>query len=174
MPKTIYCYNAAGVFTSTAQADESPLEPGAWLIPANATTIAPPVIPLGHHAVFADGAWSLVSDPVEPPPRPAPPTDVPAGYHTLWDGEQWVVEILPPPASVTMRQARLALLGAGLLDQINAAIAKLPGADGEAARIEWEYATSVDRGNPLIAAMANIAGLNEAALDGFFRTAAAL
>ena len=50
------------------------------------------------------------------------------------------------PQSVSMRQARLALHAAGLLNGINAAITKI----GGAAQIEWEYATEVRRDNPLI------------------------
>jgi hypothetical protein len=53
-----------------------------------------------------------------------------------------------------MRQARLALLGAGLLDTVNAAIAAMPGAADDAARIEWEFATTIERSNPLFTQLA--------------------
>lgn len=48
-------------------ADESPLEPGVWLIPANATEIEPPVVPAGKAAVFGTDRWLLV--PRETVPR---------------------------------------------------------------------------------------------------------
>lgn len=56
----------------------------------------------------------------------------------------------PPVASPfdemqSARQARLALLGAGLLAQVNTAVANMVGAEGDAARIEWEYAQEVRR-----------------------------
>ena len=48
-----------------------------------------------------------------------------------------------------MRQARLALLQAGLLDQVETALASIPDeVQRKAAQIEWEYATTVDRGSP--------------------------
>ena len=53
-----------------------------------------------------------------------------------------------------MRQARLALLGAGKLAEVNTAIAAMPGAAGEAARIEWEYSGEVHRDKALIQALA--------------------
>ncbi|GHU29416.1 hypothetical protein AGMMS50256_14260 [Betaproteobacteria bacterium] len=73
-----------------------------------------------------------------------------------------------------MRQARLALLGAGLLEQVEVAIACMEGDQGAAARIEWEYAASVERGNPLFGAMAVALGLTGEALDQLFIAAAGL
>jgi hypothetical protein len=82
--------------------------------------------------------------------------------------------VAPPPAppviptSVTMRQARLALLGAGLLDQVNAAITD------PAAQIEWEYATTVERNSPLVQNLSIGLGLTEEQLDSLFTTASTL
>ncbi len=80
----------------------------------------------------------------------------------------------PVPSSVTMRQARLALLGAGLLDDVEAAIAALPSPQKEAARIEWEYATEVQRSSGLVPMMGAALGLDDAALDDLLIEAAAL
>ncbi len=79
------------------------------------------------------------------------------------------------PQSVTMRQARLALLGIGLLDDVGAAIAAIPDpVQRKAAEIEWEYAQTVDRNSPFTQQMA--AGLNLTAeqLDALFTQAAGL
>ena len=78
------------------------------------------------------------------------------------------------PSSVTMRQARLALLGAGLLASVDAAIDSLPSPQKEAARIEWEYATEVQRSYGLVPMMGAALGLDDAALDALFIEAAAL
>ena len=82
----------------------------------------------------------------------------------------------PPyvPSVVTMRQARLALLGAGLLASVDAAIDGLPSPQKEAARIEWEYATEVQRSSGLVPMMGVALGLDDAALDALFIAAAAL
>ena len=74
----------------------------------------------------------------------------------------------PVPSSVTMRQARLALLGAGLLASVDAAIDSLPSPQKEAARIEWEYATEVQRSSGLVPMMGAALGLDDAALDALF------
>ena len=85
-------------------------------------------------------------------------------------------EPVPPyvPASVTMRQARLALLGAGLLASIDAAIDGLPSPQKEAARIEWEYAAEVQRSSGLVPMMGVALGIDDATLDALFIGAAAL
>lgn len=80
----------------------------------------------------------------------------------------------PVPAAVTMRQARLALLGAGLLDDIDAAINGLPSQQKEAARIEWEYSQEVQRHNGFVSVLAPMLGLTEAQTDALFVQAATL
>ena len=96
-----------------------------------------------------------------------------------WDGMRFVRPVVVPhppvvPPSVTMRQARLALLGAGLLASVDAAIDGLPSPQKEAARIEWEYATEVQRSSGLVPMMEVALGLDDAALDALFIEAAAL
>lgn len=69
----IYHYIAdSGIFYSEGIADESPLEPGVFLIPAHATTVAPPVVADPEIAVFKDGAWSVEVLPPPPEPEPEP------------------------------------------------------------------------------------------------------
>jgi hypothetical protein len=68
-------YNYApdtGIFHAEGLADESPLEPGVFLIPAYATTIKPPKAVLPKVAVFKDGKWSVETLPPPPEPEPAP------------------------------------------------------------------------------------------------------
>lgn len=91
---------------------------------------------------------------------------------------EWVPPPPPPvviPQSVTMRQARLALLGAGLLDDVDAAIAAITDpAQRKAAQIEWEYAQTVDRNSPFTQQLAAGLGLTAEQLDALFTQAAAL
>ena len=77
---------------------------------------------------------------------------------------------VPVPQVVTMRQARLALLGAGLLDTVETAI----NGAGPAAKIEWEYAQEVQRGAGLVPAMATALGMTELQIDDLFIAASAL
>jgi hypothetical protein len=74
------------------------------------------------------------------------------------------------PTSVTLRQAKLALLGAGLLSQVDAAIA----AAGTAAQIEWTAASEVVRDSPLVASLSAALGLTSTELDSLFTTAGSL
>ena len=85
-------------------------------------------------------------------------------------------EPLPPviPSIVSMRQARLALLSAGLLSQINSAIDSLPSPDKEAAQIEWEYSQEVNRNKAFVQTLAAALGLTDEQLDNLFITASQL
>lgn len=78
------------------------------------------------------------------------------------------------PDAITMRQARLALLDAGLLATVDQAIASMSGVEGEAARIEWEYAMEVRRDSPLIAALGPALGLTGEQIDALFVAGAGL
>lgn len=80
----------------------------------------------------------------------------------------YVAPPAPPVTQVTMRQARLALLAAGLLDDVEAMLAQ---AD-RAVQIEWEYATVVDRSSALVQAIGAALGLSEQHIDELFVDAA--
>ena len=78
------------------------------------------------------------------------------------------------PAEVTMRQARLALLGAGLLDDVEAAIDAMSDPAKAAARIEWDYSNTLRRDHPLVATLGAGLGLTSGQLDDLFIAAGAL
>lgn len=78
------------------------------------------------------------------------------------------------PKTVTMRQARLALLAAGKLDQVNAAIASMPEPQRSAATIEWEYAQAVQRSSALVVGLAEGLGMYPEEIDALFVAAASL
>jgi hypothetical protein len=85
-------------------------------------------------------------------------------------------EILPPqvPVKVTMRQARLALLSAGLLDSVEVAINSLPEPPRTAARIEWDFSSEVFRHRDFVLMLGNTLGLDSEEMDELFITAATL
>jgi hypothetical protein len=105
----------------------------------------------------------------------AAPDDVGPGW-LYADGVFSAPPAPPPvvPSIVSMRQGRLALLQAGKLADVDAAIAALPSPAKEAAQIEWEYATEVKRDSQLVTQLAPSLGLDDAALDALFIAAAAL
>lgn len=78
------------------------------------------------------------------------------------------------PQSVSMRQARLALLGAGKLGLVQPAIDAMPEPQRSAASIEWGYASSVDRQHDFTLALAAAIGLDDVAMDALFIQAATL
>ncbi len=78
------------------------------------------------------------------------------------------------PAAVTMRQARLALLAAGKLSAVDAAINSMPEPTQSAARIEWEYSVEVQRHNGFVAALGPALGLSQEQIDALFIAAAKL
>lgn len=82
--------------------------------------------------------------------------------------------VVPVPASVTMRQARLALHATGKLTAVEAAINALADPPKTAARIEWDYSNEVQRHNGFVASLAPALGLNDTQLDDLFRLAATL
>lgn len=108
----------------------------------------------------------------------------PALIDGVWT-QQWSVTDATPeqiaarlaalvPRAVTMRQARLALLGAGKLAQVDAAIDAMSEPTRTAARIEWEYSGEVQRHNGFVAALGPALGLTSEQIDALFIAAQAL
>lgn len=81
---------------------------------------------------------------------------------------------LAVPESVTIRQARLALLAEGKLDMVDQAITGLPEAEKFVAQIEWEYATEVRRDSPLVVKIGAVLGMTNDQLDNLFIAAVGL
>src|SRR5690606_190490 len=84
--------------------------------------------------------------------------------------EPHVVPPEPVPAVVSAAQGRLALLNAGLLATVQAAVDQ---AD-EATQIWFEYATEWRRDHPILAALGGQLGLSSTEVDDLFRAAALL
>lgn len=99
---------------------------------------------------------------------------------TLMTDQEVESHLSPPspvdvvPVSVTMRQARLALLQAGLLSQVEVAINALPEPPRTAARIEWDFSSEVYRDRDFVLMLGNTLGLTSEQMDDLFITAATL
>ena len=105
MEKIVSQLDAAGYLVGPVVAEESPLQPNTWLIPAGCIIIEPPAVPEGMRARWMIDGWHFEAVTTEPDPEPAPETI-----------EQWRAR-----AVVSRFQARAALHLAGLLDQIGRA-----------------------------------------------------
>ena len=70
----------------------------------------------------------------------------------------------------TPRQARLALASQGLYETVQTTVVAI----SDEARIEWEYATTIERTSPLIDAMKGALGMTDEDLDNLFDLAVTL
>lgn len=86
------------------------------------------------------------------------------------------VEAAPQaPISITMRQARLAMLGSGLLDKVEAAIATIDDAKKKSiAEIEWQFSQSIERNAQWFLDITNAMGLTSEQVDVLFKQAGEL
>ena len=140
-----------------------------------------------HAAVIEDGVVTnlIVVDALDALPDVTLVDGEGAAIGDRWDGEKFI-RIDPEPApqtvpqKVTRRQARQALLLANLLDNVPTAIAALDDGTAEGkqkmrmAQIEWEDSLEFERARPLVTEIAQAIGLDAAALDDLFITAAGL
>lgn len=100
-------------------------------------------------------------------------TGIAVGPGCEWDGTAFTPPRLVPPA-VSMRQAKLALLQAGKLAAVDAAINALTEPQRTEALINWTSATLIERNHPMVELIATAAGMSETDLDSLFSAAAAI
>lgn len=75
---------------------------------------------------------------------------------------------LSVPTSITVKQARLALLKIGKLNDVATAINSLESPIKEQIQIEWEYATEIYRNHNFIETLGASLGLDKVVLDELF------
>lgn len=158
MIKQVLQLNEEGYLVGVTEADESPLEPGVWLIPYGAVDTDLPSIPDGFIAKWNGSSFDMEAY-VAPTDEPASP---PVTNNTV--------------SSVTARQARLALLEspatdlqyASLLDQLEAFINL---SDNRRYKIEWEYASTIERDSPIVDAISMIFQWTPSEIDALFEAA---
>lgn len=78
------------------------------------------------------------------------------------------------PQRITARQAQLAILQVGLLDDVDAIIEALPANVRAQVRIEWDRAMHFERGSTVTQMVATALGLTAAQVDDLFVAAAGL
>lgn len=73
--KPVYQYDISGIYVGQTEADESPLEPGVFLIPARCVEMAPPE-PVGDKWPRWNGAkWELITVAPSNDNQPVSPVD---------------------------------------------------------------------------------------------------
>lgn len=130
-------------------------------------------------AIIRAGLVENIVEEVELRPGQVDITGLRVGPGDAYDEATGTFTPAPPPAplvpaEVTMRQARLALLAAGKLAQVDAAIDSLPEPQRSAARIEWEYSNAVLRGSPFVASLAPALNMTAEQIDALFVAASRL
>ncbi len=131
-----------------------------------------------HYAVKkADGRWTGVSYPVDLPHYRAHHAQYGETVEAVaalrqaedgsWEADPAPIGDLRASWTITRFQARAALMAAGLLDQVEAAVAA---ADPQT-RLAWAESIEFPRTSPTIAALAGVMGLTDGQLDDLFRAA---
>lgn len=136
----IYHYNSDGFLVGASEADESPLEPGVFLIPALATKTVPPNVAEGMRVRFDGDAWVVEAIP-EPEPEPEPADPAPQGVYTC---SPW--------------QIRKALNNQGLRQAVEDAVAASTDQDLKDA---WEFAHEFRSDHPFVLTMGVALGKTE-------------
>ncbi|MFY4756348.1 hypothetical protein ACOTVZ_02745 [Aliarcobacter butzleri] len=108
--------------------------------------------------------------------------------HTFWDGKkeylleqycltQTIASYVAPevivvvPTSITQRQCRLMLVQIGKYQE---AVAFIENSQDDTIKIEWEYASTIERNNPLVSTLGEQLGLTKEQLDNLFVEASKL
>ena len=100
------------------------------------------------------------------------PDDLKVSIGWMWNGSNFLPAVDPSefvPNDVSRFQARAALHIAGLLDDVEAAVAAAP---DPLVRIAWADAQSFERSSPTIATLAAAIGLSDTQVDDLFIAAA--
>lgn len=124
---------------------------------------------------YVNGAGVYIGgfDGAQPPAGATEVATPPSNGADKWINGAWIAAVIVPQ-SITMCQARLALLAASLIASVNSAIANLTGPTAAAAQTQWEYSTLVHRNDVLVLSMAAALGLTSAQLDALFIAGALL
>lgn len=171
----IFQTDASGIWNGVAAtARPDPMVDGRFLIPAGCVTVEPPQLGPFQAAQYVNGAWQVLTD------YRGTSYWLPDGSkHTIVDVGQAppdnALNAPPPPPPpkvtiVTMRQAQLALLSAGLLDSVEAFIAQ----QNRAVQITWATASTVERDNPVVLGAQQALNLTSNQVDDLFTLAATL
>jgi hypothetical protein len=177
----VYQTDRHGAYVGEVDADESPLEPGVFLIPAGCVELPPPAVAEGKVAVWEGGVWLVknVPPPTETPDEQEPPLSdeeklARERSQMQLSFAQFVVG-LTETDWITDAEAEAWLAGNALPAAVDAALAQIPAqAGGQKPRLRARARalrpSTVVRTNELLALMAQSRGATQEQLDDLFRT----
>lgn len=155
-----------GEFLSVALADQDPLNNGGYLLPANSTSVVPPMIEHNQVACFIDGAWQVINDP--------------RGEYFDADGKQIIIDDLfatpaqglsrdkPEPTIAQLKQSKRAEINACFEAAIQQITAGYPASEtsswGKQETEARAYVANNSAPTPLIDALASNRSVDKAEL----------
>lgn len=145
----IYHYNQDGIYLGDSAADPSPLEPGVFLIPANATGTKPPSFKDGYLRRFVNGIWE--EQYIEPIPEVVTPIEPEPPTNTV-------------PQVVSKAQGLIALEMAGVLVSIEAYMQTAPRLE----QLAWNNIQQFERQSPLLSTLCTNFDLSQEDVDNLF------
>jgi hypothetical protein len=157
----IYNYsNTTKEYIYESIADKDPLDEDNFLIPAHATIVPPLDYKEGFVGVWNDAKWEYIEDyrgvEIYDIDGNKSKVDYLGAIRNGFTVSYTFPEIERSISPISMRQCRLKLFKMGLLEVVEAEMAK-----NKTLLIEWEYATEINIDNPLVLMLSEKLELNE-------------
>lgn len=168
----VYQTDSDGYFVGEITAQESPLEPGVYLIPAGAYETPPPQAGEGEVAQMAGGYWRLQTIAAEPeePQDPEPSEEEALIYKRQGQSltfPQLLIGLVQMEW-ITESEGEAWLSGNALPDEVLSLIAGLPADERFPAKARALRMTQAERLDPLTIGLATVRGVSPEELDEFF------
>ncbi|MDK2769926.1 MAG: hypothetical protein KYX69_19685 [Sphingomonas sp.] len=167
----VYQTRPDGVLIGYAEADESPLQPGVFLIPGGCVVEEPPTFGEGNRARWDGDAWVIEPADIDQPAEPAPdPGAIPAAVT-----DRQFAQALAETGRITWPEAQAWGARGEIPADLLEAVEDLPEEiDRQRAIMFLGSAQTFERTHPMTIALAAGMGWSDEELDGLWAFAATL